>query len=411
MTETCCTEYAATRRGFLQGAVAGGLAMTFGSTVMTAAPASAAPARAVLVVVSLRGAADGLSLVVPHGDPVYYQARPRIAVPAESLLAKDGFFGLHPSLAPLMPMWKAGRMAVVHAAGLPARNRSHFAAMEELEDASPGSSLRTGWLNRLIGADAISSPLQALALGAGPMPTSLVGPNPAMAAKAVANVRVSGAKDTPDPADPRLLSLHRLWDLERSPLGTAMRSSFSAVSEFAPVLASSNAPANGASYPNNDLARALAEVARVVRTDVGVEVVTVDHGNWDMHSDIGTPEWGDLRRHADELASSLAAFYTDLGSASSKVTVVCLTEFGRRVAENDNWGTDHGYGTTMFALGGGVKGGYYGTWPGISADPDADLLVTTDYRSVLSEVVQSRFGASPAAVFPGFQPTRVGMMS
>ncbi|MFT4288222.1 DUF1501 domain-containing protein [Nocardioides sp.] len=410
----CCDEFArltsTSRRGLLRGALLGGLAVTLGDAVITTSPASAATARAVMVVLSLRGAADGLSLVVPHGDPVYYQARPRIAVPADKLIAKDDFFGLHPAFEPLLPMWNAGSLAAVHAAGLPAPNRSHFSAMEELEDAAPGSSTRTGWLNRLIGADSIASPLQAFALGSGPVPASLIGPEPAMAASSVGNVKIPGADVKKGEADPRLRSLHQLWDGRSDDLGRAMSASFGAVADFATVANGSADPQNGATYPSSDLGRALAQVARIVRADVGVEVVTIDHGNWDMHSDMGNLQWGDVKTKTTELAGSLAAFFTDLGTLAEKVTVVCLSEFGRRVVENANWGTDHGYGTTMFALGAGVKGGYHGRWPGLTKTGDADVLVTTDYRSVLTEVVRSRFNASIPAVFPGFTPTRVGMM-
>ena len=170
MNETdCCPEYAAmSRRGLLQGALAFGASTTvFGTAVVTASPASAAPAPAVLVVVSLRGACDGLSLVVPHADPAYYAARPNIAIASDVLLAKDGMFGLHPAFEPLLPFWTAGKVAAVHATGLPAPNRSHFAAMEEVEDANPGSSVRSGWLNRLVGTDADANPLQGLNLGVG----------------------------------------------------------------------------------------------------------------------------------------------------------------------------------------------------------------------------------------------------
>ena len=167
-SEPCCPEYAAiSRRGLFAGAAALlGTTTAFGSAVLTTSAARAAtPARSVMVVVSLRGAADGMSLVVPHGDPVYYQARPRIAVPADQLLVRDGFFGLHPELAPLVPWWNAGAMAAIHATGLPAPNRSHFSAMEEVEDADPGSDARVGWLNRLVGVDTIDSPLQAFGVG------------------------------------------------------------------------------------------------------------------------------------------------------------------------------------------------------------------------------------------------------
>jgi uncharacterized protein (DUF1501 family) len=148
-----------------------------------------------------------------------------------------------------------------------------------------------------------------------------------------------------------------------------------------------------------------------VKGDVGVEVMTVDHGDWDMHTGLGTLSWGRMQRNATELSQALAGFFTDLGAAGDRVTVVVLSEFGRRVKENANQGLDHGYGNVMFLLGAGVKGGqYYGTWPGLTNDIDSDLLVTTDYRSVLAEVVSTRFGVSTASVFPQFQPQPLGLM-
>lgn len=410
----CCDEFAGlTRRSVLRGALAAGaatgLATTYGSTVLTtAAHAAGAPSRGVLVVLSLRGAADGLGLVVPHGDPVYAKARPRIAVPKAALLARDDFFGLHPALGPLLPLWQQGKMAAIHASGLPAPNRSHFSAMEELENAAPGSAVRTGWLNRLIGADRNTSPLQALQLG-GPPPAALYGPESFLSAGDIASVQLSGA-DKWDTGNRRPRSLKTLWRNQKNPLGNAMQAAFTAVGDFSPARESSTDPRHGAVYPGNDLARALAQVARVVRSDVGVEVVTVDHGDWDMHSDVGTLEWGAMRQETGELAGALAAFFTDLGPLAEKVTVVCLSEFGRRVEENANWGLDHGHGSVMLLLGSGVRGGYHGTWPGLRTGRDADLLVTTDYRSVLAEVVKARFGTSPSAVFPGFRPVRVGAM-
>src|SRR3954465_13230038 len=183
----CCLEFAAmSRRSLLRGALAlGGASTVVGSAVVSASASSIVPASGALVVVSLRGAADGLSLVVPHGDPKYYDARPRIAIPQDKLLVADSFFGPHPNLAPLLPLWNAGKVAAVHATGLPAPNRSHFSAMEELEDADPGSSVRSGWLNRLVGTDADPNPLQGLALGSGVAPASLYGPQPVMSAESV----------------------------------------------------------------------------------------------------------------------------------------------------------------------------------------------------------------------------------
>jgi uncharacterized protein (DUF1501 family) len=413
MTEPCCAEYAAmSRRGLFAGAVAlAGATTVLGSAVVRASAASVVPAQAVMVVLSLRGAADGMSLVVPHGDPVYYEARPRIAIPSDQLLAKDAMFGLHPALEPLLPLWSSGKLAAVHATGLPAPNRSHFAAMEELEDADPGSSARVGWLNRLVGLDDNHSPLQAFAVGGGVPPASLVGPEDVLSAPDVESVRIPG-DDANDPAHTRVTSLHTLWDGRTDTLGRAMRATFNAVEDFEPARQTSEQPANGASYPNNDLGRALAETARIIRGDVGVEVITVDQGDWDHHSGLGNLEWGAMLRNAGDLAGAVAAFFQDLGPLADKVTLVTLSEFGRRVQENANWGLDHGYGNVMLLAGAGVVGGqYHGTWPGLSDDLDADLLVTTDYRSVLAEVVASRFGASPAAVFPGFVRETVGVMT
>jgi uncharacterized protein (DUF1501 family) len=149
----------------------------------------------------------------------------------------------------------------------------------------------------------------------------------------------------------------------------------------------------------------------VIRGDVGVKVITVDQGDWDMHAGIGSLQWGRMLENATDLASSVAAFFTDLGPLADKVTLVALSEFGRRVVENANSGLDHGYGNAMFLAGAGVVGGrYHGTWPGLTDELDADLLVTTDYRTVLAEVVASRFGVSTSTVFPGFAYHPLGVM-
>jgi uncharacterized protein (DUF1501 family) len=398
------------RRSLLRGALAlGGATTVVGSAVVSASASSIVSATSVLVVVSLRGAADGLSLVVPHGDPAYYDARPRIAIPKDKLLVADSFFGLHPNLAPLLPLWNAGSVAAVHATGLPAPNRSHFSAMEELEDADPGSSKRVGWLNRLVGTRDHHSPLQGVGVVSGPPPTELVGPVPLMTVGSVDDMTIAGDDqyDT-DPAGKRRRSLETLWEGEKSPLGRAMRATLQATTDFAPVRATAD---NRAAYGDSDLGRALSEVARVIRGDVGVEVLTVDQGDWDMHSGLGTLEWGQMIKNAGDLATAIAAFFGDLGTQTDKVTLVALSEFGRRVAENDNYGLDHGYGNVMFVAGAGVNGGYHcPSWPDLGTGLDADVTVTTDYRSVLAEIVSSRFGSSPSAVFPGFTPQTLGVM-
>ncbi|WP_377323580.1 DUF1501 domain-containing protein [Pimelobacter simplex] len=410
-----CAEFSRlSRRGLLRGtlAVGAGIGVTsvYGSAFVQTSYAATRSAPAVLVVLSLRGAVDGMSLVVPHGDPVYYAARPRIAVPAATLLAKDGFFGLHPNLAPLLPMWNAGRMAAVHATGLPAPNRSHFAAIEEVEDADPGSAARIGWLNRLIGRDADTHPLQAIQLGESVPPVALAGPQASVAVESIDDMRLAGA-DKWDTAGRRPRSMRTMWAGAPGPLGVGARSAMRAIADYGPVRATAPGPANGARYPGGDLGKALAATARTIRGDVGAEVITVDHGSWDHHADLGTLEWGDLQRMTTELASALAAFFTDLGPLASKVTVVTLSEFGRRTKENANYGLDHGFGNVMLLLGAGVRGGYHGAWPGLTNDVNADLLVTNDYRSVLAEVVVKRMGASSARVFPGFQPEQVGAIA
>jgi uncharacterized protein (DUF1501 family) len=406
-----CTEYAGlSRRGLFRGvAVAGASTAFFGTTFMQTSYAATRSAPSVLVVLSLRGAADGLSLVVPHADPAYYSARPRLAIAKSQLLVADGFFGLHPALQPLVPLWNAGKMAAIHATGTAVASRSHFAAMEEVEDADPGSSARVGWLNRLIGRDTYRNPLQAVQIGEVPI-TAVYGPEPTFTVSSIEDAQIAG-HDQWDTTNGRPRSLHTLWDAAPGPLGKGARSALSAVDDFAPVRATAAAPANGASYPQDELGEALASAARTIKGDIGADVIAVDHGGWDMHTNLGDLSWGAMRQNAASLAGGLAAFFTDLGALADKVTVVTISEFGRRVKENASWGLDHGHGNVMFALGAGVKGGYYGTWPALQNTLDSDLSVTTDYRSVLSEIVTRRFDVSNATVFPGFAPESIGFMA
>lgn len=407
---------ATSRRGLLRaaGALGGAGVVTavHGTTFVQAAHAEAGTgASRVLVVLSMRGAADGLSLVVPHGDPVYAAARPTIAVPSARLLAADGFFGLHPALEPLLPMWQAGTMAAVHATGLPVANRSHFAAMEAVEDADPGSEERIGWLNRTLSADGIGSPLRALQYGVGTLATQLAGPQPAATAPSLDALKLAGAKTSAEVLT-RAASLRTMWGDVGGLLTDAVSDSIDVVTRFAPVWGTSSTPTNGASYPTGSLGKAFASVARTLRADVGVEVVTIDHGSWDHHVWVGTPDRGNLAPMAREFASSVAAFFTDLGPLADRVTLVTISEFGRRVRENASQGLDHGHGNVMFAFGAGVRGGrYLGRWPGLDNTVNADLAVTTDYRQVLSEVVQHVFDVSPATAFPGLSPAPVGLMA
>lgn len=408
-----CDCRSASRRSILRGAALAGATTMFGSAAVTMGPAlaaAAAPRRtptSTVVVLSLRGAADGLSLVVPHGDPAYYQARPGIGIQPGALVATDAFFGMHPAMAPLVPLWDAGKLAAIHATGLPVPNRSHFAAMEEVEDADPGSSKRTGWLNRLVGSDDVSSNLQAVAVGAS-IPTSMIGPEPIMAFSDLDTASLAGGDRKSDPRGLRMKAMRTQWTHNRSALGSGFREALDAVVDLDPARAQR---ARKSLYPDDDLGDALSSVARTLRADVGVSAVTVDSGDWDMHVGLGAAGGGWMQGNAGKLASAIAAFFTDLGPVADRVTLVTISEFGRRVQENANGGLDHGWGNVMLAAGAGVKGGrYYGAWPGLTNSLDADLAVTTDYRSVLAEIVAARTTASTAAVFPGFQRERVGFM-
>ncbi|MGZ6884454.1 MAG: DUF1501 domain-containing protein [Nocardioidaceae bacterium] len=419
----CCAEYASavrlSRRRFLQGlaatgAVASGVATSVFGEAFRQTAFGATTGGNVLVVLSLRGGIDGLGVVVPHGDPAYYAQRPTIAVPQASLVAADAQFGLHPELAPLEWAFTAGELAAVHAVGLPVPNRSHFSAMEEVEDADPGSATRRGWVNRMIGLDSDPEPSEAIHLTSSILPTMLVGPAPALAADRIDQISLVGAEDTSSWSDRRRTSLDIMWaGGSASPLHDGYRSAARTVDLLAPVAQSGYTPQ--VTYPSdwraNDLSNALQDTAHLIKADVGTEVVSIDFGSWDMHSDYGTTSGGDMQGMLSAFARALDAFLQDLGPLRSRVTVVTISEFGRRVHENGNHGLDHGWGNMMLVAGGGVKGGrYYATWPGLGTGTDDDLQVTTDYRQVLGEVLRSRFPErSLSTVFPGFTVDSAGL--
>jgi uncharacterized protein (DUF1501 family) len=412
-----CTDFAATRRNFLRNAAlvsSGTVAATmFGDTFRQMAYGASVNAN-IVVVLSLRGGADFLSMVVPHGDSQYYAARPHIAVPRASLICDDGEFGLHPSFAPLAPMWRAKKMGVVLATGLPVPNRSHFEAIEEIEDAAPDSAARSGWINRLVGLQPSQSPLEGVAVGSGLLPTSMFGSQPMLSTDSMEDISLSGASDSTS-SGLRRQALTQLWQDAEGPLGLGGRSSLKVAATLKPALSHEYVPANGTHYPVSSLGDALRDTARLIKARVGVEVVTLDYGTWDMHSNLGTLDsegTASMKGMVGGLSSALAAFFQDLGSIGSRVTLVTVTEFGRRLAENGAHGLDHGWANSMLLLGAGVKGGqYHGRWPGLSTLNEGDLKVTTDYRDVLSEVLTSRFGVSLSTIFPDFQPSKVGVMA
>lgn len=409
-----CSDFSSSRRRFLQGAAAIAGAGVFtavnGSAFTQVAFAEVGVATDVLVVLSLRGGADGLSMVVPYGEANYYEARQHIGIPGDQLLQTDGTFGLHPAFKPMEQLWIDGKFAAVHAVGLKEANRSHFDAMEQIEDADPGSEKRVGWLNRLISLDVDRSPLQAVQMGSPIVPTSLYGKAPVLAVSKIDDMflpaRENGHRR-------RVASLREAWRDVPTPLGRGSRAAIR-VSKKMELLAGSPAePHNDAVYRVGDLGFALAEAARLLRANLGAQVITVDSGTWDLHTGMGDYAAGGMQRMVDELAGNVAAFFQDLGELGDRVTVVTISEFGRRLAENANRGLDHGYGNVMLLAGAGVIGGYYArSWPGL--DPanlvEGDLAKTTDYRSVLAEVVRSRFGSDTSKVFPRFKPESIGCM-
>jgi uncharacterized protein (DUF1501 family) len=366
----------------------------------------------VLVLLSLRGGFDGLSAVVPHGDAGYYAARPGIAVPKTQLIGGDAFFGLHPALAPLLPYWTGGQLAAVQAVGQPAPNRSHFSAMEELERAAPGTSLRTGWLNRMLGTAGTSAPFQAVAMGTAMPARVLAGPAPYLGLTSIDGLSLTGEQ-----ADRQIAAtMSKLYDGAPDALARTAGQLTGALTQGARLRAAGYKPANGAAYPDSELGRALRDVARLIKSDAGLMSATVDSGDWDMHENLGVAAAG--RRMFDQLkafATALAAFAADLGpDGLRRVTVLTISEFGRRVTQNGSGGLDHGYGNAMFVLGGGVRGGrVYGRWPGLTAADlrDGDLAVTTDYRSVIGEILRARCGVGDLApVFPGVTASKLGLV-
>jgi uncharacterized protein (DUF1501 family) len=406
---------AISRRNFLKAAgVAGLVAGIAGEDMFTRMAFGATPYTGdVLVVLSLRGGFDGLSAIVPIADPNYTTLRPNIAIPQGQLTQLDATFGMHPAMAPLQPFWDDGTFGVVHAVGMAQPNRSHFEAMEEMERAAPGSSLRTGWLDRVLGLRDPGSAFQATQMGSNTAASSFIGPSPELAMWSVDSFNLSGAWDVTQMGlwQAALSGLHAgAPDVVAAPSVTALDS----LSQVAALQANPYVPAHGAVYPSGGLGDALSDIARLIKADVGLQVAAVDYGDWDMHVDLGAFNDGWMHDHLTELSGALAAFATDLGAtAMNDVTLVTLTEFGRRAEENGSGGVDHGYGQAVFLLGGGVRGGQvHGQWPGLADEDllDGDLNGVNDYRKVLAELLEKRCEASSVSdVFPGLDGDRLNV--
>jgi uncharacterized protein (DUF1501 family) len=376
-----------------------------------------APTGDVLVVVFLRGGADGLNVIVPFGEAAYHAARPslKLARPDDSaadaarrVLDLDGFFGLHPTMSSVLPIFKAGELLAVHATGSPDPTRSHFDAMSYMERGTPGSyAITTGWLGRhLASLETGSAPLRAIGWGTA-LQQSLRGSISATAIKSIIDYHLQGRADA---AADMLATLNALYAADAATLKTVADQTNAILDLVSRVNISSYVPRGGVEYDEqSEFDMALMQTAALIKADVGLEISAVDLGGWDTHQN----QEADLLRLLTALSKGLAAFHADMGELMSRITVVVMSEFGRRLQENASGGTDHGHGNVMLVMGGNlINKPVIAQWPGLQPEQlsDGDLAITIDYRDVLSELLTKRLNNPQAGVvFPDFTPTPHGI--
>jgi uncharacterized protein (DUF1501 family) len=412
-----------TRRQLLQsGALfAGSLAWPAWMPRLSFAPQNEAPRGDTLVVVFLRGAADVLNMVVPHGEAAYYRARPtlNIAQPDNSLAPQtaravdlDGFFGLHPQMGSLLPAWQAHQLAIVHACGAPDESRSHFKAMELMErgvedERGPAS----GWIGRHLASlkTGNRSPLRAIGLGSLTQ-RSLSGAVPVTALQSIADFHLGGDARAVEQMRAALSSLYT----GAEPLSVIGQETLDILDTLQALDPAGYVAARDARYPESEFGLGLRQIAMLIKAEVGLEVAAIDVGGWDTHFAQGATE-GWMPGLMRDLADGLAAFHADMINHAGRLTVVVMSEFGRRLAENASLGTDHGHGSAMLLLGGNVLGGrVHGQWPGLAEGQlvgPGDLAVTTDYRDVLAEVCLKRLNnRAVGEVFPNYTATLRGIL-
>ena len=372
-------------------------------------PSSTVLYRPVLVCLFQRGAVDGLNMVVPHGDPIYYRERPRIAVPEKDVVNLDGYFGLHPQLAALKPLWDNKSLAVLHAIGSPDSSRSHFDAQDYMESGTPGlKATPDGWLNRYCQHDREheDTPFRAVAFGP-QLPRILAGSAPSLA---IDDLQAFGLRAPQQSGRDRLTrAFEELYAGSATGLlSSSSQEAFEAVQLLKQVNPDQYQPGNGADYPRGRFGRAMMQIAQLIKANAGLQVAFTDVTGWDTHVNQGSSE-GQLAARLAEFGRALAAFAQDLGEKMRDVVVLTMSEFGRTVRENGNSGTDHGHATAMLVLGGPVNGGkVLGNWPGL--DPaqrfeGRDVAVTTDFRDLFGEILARHLGATDlSAIFPGVTP-------
>jgi len=403
-----------------------GLSPRFLRRTAFAAELRAAAAKGkVFICIFQRGAADALNVVVPHGEQSYYALRPAIGIPRPSARAEgsaidlDGFFGLHPALAPLKPLWDRGLLAPIHAVGSPSSTRSHFDAQDYMESGTPDvKSTPDGWLNRYLAThgtceECVSptpreSHFRAVALTS-QTPRILEGPAPTVAMNSLQEftVRATGNQ------------VERLEALYRTGRADIVHGTGSEMFDAARMLKSADpsryAPSAGANYPRSRFGQQVMQIAQLIKANLGVEVAFADVGGWDTHNNQGGAT-GQLANRLGDFASAIAALATDLGDRMEDVVILTMSEFGRTARQNGTGGTDHGHGGSMFAIGGAVKGGkVYGKWPGLEREQlheGRDLALTTDMRAVFAEIASRHLGAAKLdRIFPGYEGASLEWLS
>jgi uncharacterized protein (DUF1501 family) len=370
-----------------------------------------------LVCVFLRGAVDALSVVVPHSDPAYYQARPTIAIAPpkhkDGALDLDGRFGLHPRLSSLKPAFDAGELAFVHAVGSPHPTRSHFEAQDYLETATPGERRRDGWLGRcaLEQTSGASPSLPRVALSPR-TPLALRGAAPVFSTPGLERFQLRAPERLRGRVE---AAFARMYADEPSIPARAESNALSVAQKLRKLGVRDYKPEHGAVYEKS--ATPLRDAAFLIKAELGLRVAWIDLGGWDTHQAQGNADRGRLAPLLGGLGAGLAAFRRDLGSRLENIVVLVMSEFGRTVEENGTQGTDHGHGTAMMLLGGSVRGKkVYGQFPGLAPEhryEGRDLAVTTDFRDVFAEVAEHLGAASLASVLPGYafdEKKRLGLL-
>lgn len=402
------------RRVFLQGASLAAVGIGMQVSPLMARVAEAATGNGVLVKVFLRGGADGLSICVPYADPNYATLRGVIALPnpgtTGGVVDLNGYFGLHPSLSALKPLWDSGRLAFVPAVGNYSLTRSHFDAQDFMEAGTPGDkSASTGWLHRAMAAVPGAEVTQTVAFSS-QLPRALLGPESVLVAN---NLSTFDLRANNWRSEAHAL-LRELYGRDSGSVAEVSRDTFSAMDVLRNSPAFTTAPENGAVYGTSTIANGLRQAAQVIKAAIGTRCIYINVGGaFDTHS-------GQLAAHVTEfqrIGDSLAAFATDLGSGLDDVVVMVTTEFGRTAYVNGSAGTDHGSAHCVMLLGGPVRGGRtHGTWPGISTAQlyqNRDLAVGNDFRDIFAEIARGQLGiSSSVSLFPGYSPAAaLGLLS